>query len=298
MNGEGFPEGADGVHISTHPPPESPVLVFSSLMSLALAAGDASELTVSINKRKAKIRSVLSYSHGEQARTVVLSSESLTCEELEDRPAQRETRLRIVVAPVLATDGTSTWTTTELIHLPRNMRPSGSTAEPTATAGGVALELDIQHDEPADAFLELPAMRYALSGSVVAEDCGAQPIAPDATPRPQDGLSLTIAGQDIPIQAATLFSDRLILSSQPHGCHAITSDADFSLDVRLKDDAADMVLFSGARLPIQYTVGIGPSWGNALEAHIDGEQVTLEGALDMMGYPVTLSGTVSAQRCP
>lgn len=274
------------------------MLVFSSLMSLALAAGDASDLSVSINKRKAKIRSVLSYTHGEQARTVVLSSEELTCEGLEARPGQRETRLRIVVAPVLSADGTSTWTTTELIHLPRNMRPSGSTEAPAATSDGVTLQLDLQHDEPADAFLELPAMRYVLSGSVLAEDCGAQPIAPEATPRPQAALALTIAGQDIPVQAATLSSDRLILSSQPHGCRAITSDADFSLDVRLKDDTADMVLVSGARLPIQYTVGIGPSWGNTLEARIDGAQVALEGALDMMGYPVTLSGTVDAQRCP
>lgn len=277
------------------------MLVFSSLMSLAFAAGDASELEVSINQRKAKIRSVLSYTHGEQARTVVLSSESLTCEGVlsaDARPAPRETRLRMVVAPVLSTDGASTWTTTELVHLPRSMRRSGSTTEPVTTSDGVQMDFDIEHDEPADAFLELKAMTYILRGSVLAEDCGAQPIAPDTAPRPQDALALTIAGQDIPIQAATLFSDRLILSSQPHGCRAITSDADFSLDVRFKDDAVDLVLVGGERLPIQYTVGIGPAWNNALEARIDGEQVSLEGSLDMLGYPVTLSGTVSAQRCP
>lgn len=278
------------------------MLVLSALLSAAVAAGDPSGLSVKIGRKTAKLRSALSYTHGELARTVVLSTEPLTCAGLlsdEARPAPRETRLQLAVAPVLAPDGGARWQLTQLVHLPRSMHPEATISEPSASGGSVQLSVDIEHDEPADTFLELPAVRYAVHGVLIAEDCGEQPIDPGAAAQPQGALTLTIAGEEIPVLAANRFDDRLVLSSQPHGCGAIAADADFSLEVRLTDaQEAEMVFVRGARLPMQYTVGVGPAWGSTLDVSGSGADLELDGALDMLGYPVRLSGRVSAQACP
>lgn len=273
------------------------MLLFLSLA--ALAGPDTADLSVKLGRRSMRVQSALSYTHGEQARTFVLSSQPLTCDDLLDagaRPSPKETRLRLTVAPQRSTSGT-TWALTRLVHLPRSMQPKGT----LDTDGGLTLSLEVHHEEPADAFLEIPAITYALSGTMTAEDCGAQPVDPGAAARPQDDLVVSIAGQPVPMQGATRTQDRLLLTSQPHGCGATVSDADVVVEVRLKDSppVADMVVVRGQTLPVQYTAGFGPTWGNQLDVQASGSgRLGLEGSFDMLGSPVTLSGTADALVCP
>lgn len=145
-----------------------------------------------------------------------------------------------------------------------------------------------------------------LTGPVTAKSCGR--VERDEESRPQEELSLRIAGQPYAINGASVrpHGDQffLRLTRAPHRCESVfTEGYDFYLDIALKGEPPK-VQFAALLGDIFPADPSGSKGKESLKLDIDGPltgdgdvTISIDGTLDVGGYPTVLAGKLAARRC-
>ena len=269
----------------------------------------------SFNGEEVEYKTMLAYTYGGRGLRIELSTESRTCDDytsLSRSVAKGERYVSMVVAPLLENDGTESWRLQSFSVKSRSARASGKVeAISTDPKGDVRIKIDVNQAFKADDFMGWEAMTVAMSGELVAKGCGVFARDKDAVSRPQPDLKVTLAGVEMPLQAATLVRNRglyLKLSTQPQACitDSIGSDLFLSFKIEMDEGEAQVkhllingdlthqninVGFEDGELPLKLKGG-----GSLTE----GEEIllNLEMAKDVFdGIVLTISGTANVKSC-
>lgn len=263
-------------------------------------------------KEPLKIASAVAFSRGGSALHVSLSSHPLTCQDLK-RGVQRvpgEVAVDLTFAPLLAPDGKESWTVTRArfgkVTRQGSLAPvTISTFNPQET---ITTELD--------ASISFPPDELTLKGTFDIAGCGLMPRDDDAPVLVQNALEVTLAGKTLPMNGATFELERsgkrtLRVSTEPHTCGAAVGadvaliitlpqsfdagDANEPLSVRAEGYALPRPI--GAKEPKALSVQRAAEDTDAGAPPADRSRFELAGELSLSGYPLTIAGTVSAQRC-
>jgi hypothetical protein len=260
-------------------------------------------------KRPLKLASALAFSRGGSALNVTFSSHPIACADLrrgvQKHPA--ETSFALTFSPVLQRDGTEAWSVSRArfgqVTRQGKLAPVMlSTFKPTET---INAKLDLS--------LLFPPHELTLNGSLEIKGCGLMPVTDQARVLRQNDLSLTLAGQPIPMNGATLVTKRehrlLRISSEPHGCKsAAGSDVVVTVVLPLDSEVPIGVRVDGYRLPRTLGVKVKPgalnveritegAAGGGAATPADQGRWSIAGDLEVAGYALHTEGSVQAQIC-
>ncbi len=247
---------------------------------------------------------------GESAWRIVLAQNGVDCDKLKgsypERPGTAGVMLDFWLMQPLESDGSpGRWSfRSAFLSDPRGGR--GLT-----TRGAQLDDLLETPDTITVAGLELACQdrdgkMVQLTGPLRATSCGR--VEREEESRPQEALSLRIAGQPFTIRGASVrpHGDQffLRLTRAPHRCASVfTEGYDFYLDIALKGDPPK-VQFAALLGDIFPGDPSGSKGKDTLSLDTDGPltgegdvTITIDGTLDVGGYPVALSGKLSARRC-
>jgi hypothetical protein len=275
---------------------------------------DDAPMTLRINGEDIPIKTILAYSRGGQSLRFKLSTHPLSCDDLKSgmrRLSSGEKTLSFTVAPALQGDGTSSWQMMTFYYDSMNKINLGPVKPLSVEAGKeVRVEVDVQIDEEASEFLKRGPLSLTLRGEVVAQSCGEILSDGGVAPRPQPGLKVTIGAEEIAIRGATISDEfnrpALRLSTSPHGCNTSMASSDFGFQLGMEGDPLNVtrLYVAGDRLTSQMSMTIDPSAGHIRvtpdatgffgrgDAHVD-----VDAQLNVFGFPVTIKGTVTAEKC-
>lgn len=252
---------------------------------------------------------------GESAWRITVATEKVTCEQLRKAyPGRPEglsgKRVDFWVNQPMETDGSrGPWTFRSAYICDgdgeRGLTARGANVDAlTATPQHVTLkELELACQDRRDMVM--------WNGPLKADNCGRMPRKEEA--RPQEELTLTIAGQTIPITGATVRPQgknfHLRLTRAPHECSSVfTEGYDFYLDVVFSggDDEETPIDMKFVSLLGDIFPG-DPAGSKGKESFVlnaaepvvgTGEvEMTVEGTIDAGGYPVAFAGKVKPLRC-
>jgi hypothetical protein len=252
---------------------------------------------------------------GESAWRITVASEKVTCKQLVDAYPERPeglkgTRVDFWVNQPIEPDGSRGPWTFRSAYIgdadgERGLRATGAGLEgleaglETITVKGLELACQDRKD------------MVMWNGSLKAKNCGR--VAREEEDRPQEELTLSIAGEPMPIHGASVRPQgdnfHLRLTRAPHKCSsAFTEGYDFYLDVAFKGGTKE-----DEPLKLQFASLMGdvfpgdPAGSKGKETfELSAEdvvtgtgdvEITLKGEIDVGGYPVKLDGKVSARRC-
>jgi len=220
-----------------------------------------------------------------------------------------EVSFNFTVARQLEKDGSAGWHVAKTYFRGQTDMGRVDDAEvdaPEVDGGRVRLNVsaEIPGMEPRDGDSG-PRPVIALEGAIDAKLCGPPP--PPEGVEPLEGVSADVHGTTFDIRGAvfeTRFDDReLELSSRPRGCDSQRAGA-FVLGIPLPEDAEGEVEFDvgmqftmrGFAFPRQMTEPVREG-ASMPEVTVDGQHVSLDGSIEVMGYPVELSGELDAIDC-
>jgi hypothetical protein len=191
---------------------------------------------------------------------------------------------------VLNSDGTESWTVTDVYVMPpETADPGGKVNVKGTLAKGSKVDIELQFTSA--------AAKLEVKGNVTAESCGEPDVSTGPLPKAQHAstATMTIANKAIPIRAALVKGKNVELSDFPRDCSsawfigaALKRDGDWHLSGRRFAKPVDgggdgLTVTEGAK----GTSADGPT-----------VQLTLGGAGKVGDYPVKLDGTVEALACP
>ncbi len=144
------------------------------------------------------------------------------------------------------------------------------------------------------------------SGDLAATSC--PKVARTEPDRPQDKLSLSVAGTKLPVHGATVHHNGkqhfLRLTRAPHDCATDVAEGfDFYLDLTMTGEPPTLQLGSlqGAIFPEFPSGSTGrESFSIKADGPLDGPgevTLTVAGSLHLRGYPIKVNGEVLAIRC-
>jgi hypothetical protein len=282
--------------------------------TITTAQADDALMTLRINGEDIPIKTILAYSRGGQSLNFSLSTHPLSCDDLKSgmrRLGSGEKTLSFTVAPALQDDGTSSWQMMTFYYDSMNKINLGPVKPLSVEAGKeVRVAVDVQIDEEASEFLQRGPLSLTLRGEVVAQHCGELQRNEGVAPRPQPRLKVTIGAEEIAIRGATISDEfsrpALRLSTSPHGCKTSMVGSDFAFQLGMEGDPLNVTRLhvAGDRLASQMSMTIDPSDGyirlspdatgffGTGDAHVD-----IDAQLKVFGLPVTMKGTVTAEKC-
>lgn len=274
------------------PPPPTPTL------------GD---LRVTLDGAPLPVQSALVTHSGTSARTLLLSTRDIPCEEARESSRavhEGERVLELRFTPHLQPDGSSRWTLVDL-NLDGTRTPERRadlarlTLQQLPADAPTPFAFDQEVVLPANDFFGHPEVRLDLRGGGVARGCGQRAGTFDAPPTSQEQVTLTVAGQRIPIQGAALIgldtTPRLLLSTTPLTCDG-GDNADLTLELHLQpEEGQRAVRARGDLLASQHSTAIPEA---SLRLNDTSTAVTLQGAFTLGDLPVQLQGAITPLRCP
>jgi hypothetical protein len=259
--------------------------------------GDA--LVVTRDGTPVRMTSAIVLSRGGQAIELTLSTAPLDCATAGQRMepmAEEETLIRIVIAPLVRASGPPEWSIAKTYF-----RGGNDSRERGAIAGG---PFDATHDVS----LTLPKLELTsagltketvtVEGPLVAKGCGI--VAGDRAPkpRPQPGVTFSVAGQTLPILGAVLETKPghrvLRLATQPIDCDDPGFDADLAWELYLDGDQPSRAQLAGAILASQSSQMLRPDSKVTVRL---GPPIEVDADYAQTGLPVRVKGTVDALAC-
>jgi len=252
---------------------------------------------------------------GESAWRITIATEKVTCEQLRKAyPGRPEglsgTRIDFWVMQPMETDGSRGPWTFRSAYICDGDGERGLTAR-GAQLGGLTSNGERVAVEELELACQDKRDMVMWNGPLEARNCGRVPRKEED--RPQEDLTLTVAGQTIPIHGATVRPQgknfHLRLTHAPHACSSVfTEGYDFYLDLAFAggDDEETPIELKFASLMGDVFPG-DPAGSKGKEDFAlkakepvvgTGEvEMKVKGKLDVGGFPVTFDGKVKALRC-
>lgn len=279
-------------------------------------AGPLDKVTVQVNGEALPLRGAAVYHQGSQARWLELSTEPLPCTLYGDAGraiAEGERYLTVHFTPMLQPDGGSRWQVVNLQGLSRStgfMKLEGMQLKEVVKEGEVPFALQQEILLPADDFFGHEEMKLSLQGEGVATDCGLWDSGTRPPARPQEAMTVTVAGKTFPIKGATIVRSlnvpHVTLSTGAADCDGGRDAHDVQIHVALEPSFGEdklHIYMRGDVLPSQYNLSVKRADFKAtVDAPVEGgakgpRQVSLQGSFDASGYQVQLNGQVEALNC-
>lgn len=271
-------------------------------------------LSIKLNDEVMTIAGAAVYDQGTSKRFLELSTVPISCDIYEPGGRNiREGEERIVIDFVshLQPDGSMKAAVSALEAGDRLFEDvEGLTlGETNPDTGEIPFALNQELAIEANDFHGWPAASLSLQGEGRALMCGTWPTTSPMTARPQEGLTVTIAGKTFPIQGAVLEekSGALILrlSAGPANCEAAArlSDLDITMELELTLGAKSLSFhMKGHALPSSYGVSLPPE-----ELNIDAKTLRdnkaesvvfdIDKTLTTSDYNIEIKGKVDALNC-
>ncbi len=281
-------------------------------------------MVMQFDGRSVDVKSALAYSRGGSAIYLRVSSQPHQCSDIAPRPgsggkygrSEEDLWFDAMITPQLKADGSTSWqvgytyfrgTSGDFLSVPATV-----TAQDVSTDGTVKASFEAIIPKPLPG---LPAKfkkkPVTVSGLVTATGCGRIEFE-EVPARPQNAVVVKVAGQRTEIQSASLregaHGPELVLSSQPRAaCDKMHRyGIDFELIIGLDGSPPKVTRLGlrGNRILMnpwaQYRTdkpGLDFTANGAILQNSEPIELTLNGTADLMGYPVSVEGQVSAQQC-
>jgi hypothetical protein len=260
--------------------------------------------TVSLDALPVGLQGIVIDGHGPNLARMTLSTAELSCE----LPPRHDDEQRLTLTMVRELGAKDQWRVARLGAATPQLQ--GETIFALRDAPIVRVPPVLEKNATASAHFNLPlvldkqTVRFEVSGDLPGMGCGS--LASTGGPVAHESLSMSVAGEAIPIAGAVYRRDpatrrhRLILSSSAMGCDESPRETEVAVDLTLDriGRSVEAIGLGGMRVGEDLDASVS---AGAIRTKLQGlgkaVRITLDGSTEVHGYPLAFSGATEVTYC-